>query len=280
MSTSQAMAVSAPDGAGTAPALDLEASARTFIDDGYVVLPRVVSEDKVRKLGDEVVSEFERQRSEGLMFSGGGLFAGHLNCYPGEGARSIYDDLVERGAIDLVRKLSSTQVDALRIGLNLNLPNSVAQNYHIDGSFGAAFLIVNVAVVDTDLVNGAIDLVPRTHAQPYPYWQFAARRVYRASTRVTMKRGDVLVRSSALWHRGMPNKSAVPRPMLALTFGESGAPSSDPLREHGGRIVFETNRFRTDFLGQLRERSYVVMPLAHSAFRFVRSLLGKDGYMA
>jgi hypothetical protein len=73
--------------------------------------------------------------------------------------------------------------------------------------------------------------------------------------------------------------SQTPRPMLAMTFGEISAPDGDPFRANDGKILFETNRFKTDWLGQLRERSYVAMPSAHSALRFVRSLMGKDGYV-
>jgi hypothetical protein len=93
-----------------------------------------------------------------------------------------------------------------------------------------------------------------------------------------MKRGDVVIRKSTLWHRGMPNRSQAVRPMLAMTFGETMAPSGDPFADNGGKILFEANRFKTTLLGRLRERTFVALPQAHSAIRFVRSVLGKDGY--
>jgi ectoine hydroxylase-related dioxygenase (phytanoyl-CoA dioxygenase family) len=258
--------------------LDIEALARAFAEDGYVVVKGVVSPDKLAAFGESLVREFERVSAAKELFSGGGLIAGHLNCFPGEGARFVHEELGASGVMDLIRKISPTQADALRVGCNMNFPKSVAQNYHLDGNFNASFLVVNVAIVDTTLVNGAIDVIPKTHRRPYKYWEFAAGRVYRGSTRLPMQRGDVLIRKSTLWHRGMPNRSQAPRPMLAMTFGESSAPKGDPFREHDGKIVFETNRFNTNLLGQLRERSFVAMPLAHSALRFVRSLMGKDGY--
>lgn len=264
--------------AGREP-LDVAALRRTYEDQGYVVLRDVVSKDKLARLGETLIEEFETQRRGNRLFVGGGLFAGHLNCFPGEGARFAYDELVERGVMDLVRKIAPAHAEAMRIGCNMNFPGSVPQNYHIDGSFSASFLILNVAVVDTDLVNGAIDIVPRTHMRSYPYWRFAAGRVYRASTRLPMQRGDVVLRKSSLWHRGMPNNSRTPRPMLAMTFGESMAPAGDPFRANDGKILFESNRFKTTLLGRLRERSFVALPQVHSALRFVRSVLGKDGYM-
>ena len=256
--------------------LDIPALLSVYADQGYVVLSDVISKDELERLGESLTQEFQRQQRSGLFL--GGIVAGHLNCFPGEGARFVYDELVRRGVMDLIRAISPTQADDLRVGCNMNFPKSVAQNYHIDGSFSAAFMVLNVAVVDTDLVNGAIDVIPRTHVRPYRYWEFAARRLYRASTRLPMKRGDVLIRTSTLWHRGMPNRSTAPRPMLAMTFGEAVAPKGDPFATYDGKITFEANRFKTTFLGQLRERTFVAWPQAHSAIRFVRSVLGKDGY--
>lgn len=259
--------------------LDLEGLFRSFSNDGFVVLRNVISRDKLSGFRDALFAEFAQRSANGL-FSGGGRIAGHLNCYPGEIARFAYDELGERGVIDLVRRISPEQVGAMRLGCNLNFPKSVPQNYHLDGLFSESFLIVNVAVVDTDLVNGAIDVIPRTHLRPYEYWQFALGREYRRSTRVPMQQGDVLVRKSTLWHRGMPNRSSAMRPMLAFTFGEDCAPTGDPFAQNGGKILFEPNRFRTNWVGQIREHTFVKVPLAHSAIRFVQSLLGKDRYVA
>ena len=69
---------------------------------------------------------------QGLPFKGGGLVSGHLNCFPGEGSRFVYDELAERGVVDLVRSYRPDIADSVRATLNFNLPGSVAQHYHID----------------------------------------------------------------------------------------------------------------------------------------------------
>ena len=81
--------------------------------------------------------------------------------------------------------------DAVRATLNLNLPGSVAQHYHIDDAYLKEFLICNVAVVDTDLANGAIDVLPGTNREFYKFWRYALERKYRLTTRVPLQRGDV-----------------------------------------------------------------------------------------
>jgi hypothetical protein len=162
--------------------------------------------------------------------------------------------------------------------MNYNLPGSVAQHYHSDGLYTEEFLICNVAVVDTDLDNGAIDVLPGTHRRFYKFWRYAVERKYRLTTRVPLRCGDVILRKSTVWHRGMPNHTATPRPMMAITFGEDGAPDGDPFAVNDGAPYFFPNWYAPTRLGRLRERAYVAAPITYSAYRFVRSLYGNKGY--
>jgi ectoine hydroxylase-related dioxygenase (phytanoyl-CoA dioxygenase family) len=258
---------------------DLGQLKQAFAKDGYVVLRNVVSKDKLTALRARLMDELEHSKSSGELFAGGGSISGHLNCFPGAESRFAYEELEAAGVVDLLNALYDRPL-AQRVGLNMNLPKSVAQHYHMDGIFAEDFMIANVAVVDTDLVNGAIDVLPGTHTRFFKFWRYAVERQYRGTTRLPLQQGDVLVRTSRLWHRGMPNMSQMPRPMLALTFGEKSAPSGDPYQVNGGKIRFEPNWYRTNLLGQLRERTFVAAPITYSAYRFVRSLVGNKGYAA
>jgi hypothetical protein len=93
-----------------------------------------------------------------------------------------------------------------------------------------------------------------------------------------MSQGDVLLRPSTLWHRGMPNRSQAPRPMLAFTLGEKEIRTDDPFEYAGGRVEFQTNWFTTSLLGRLRERTTVMAPVTYSAYRFAHSLFSNKGY--
>ena len=84
-------------------------------------------------------------------------------------------------------------------------------------------MIANVAVVDTVIENGAIELVPGTHKRFYKYTRFVLERRHRDGVSVPMNAGDVLIRSSNVWHRGMTNRTSVPRPMLAMTWEDGGS---------------------------------------------------------
>jgi ectoine hydroxylase-related dioxygenase (phytanoyl-CoA dioxygenase family) len=258
----------------TMSSTEIDELRRALDQEGYAVMRSVVPEAEVQSFDEAIRAEY----STAEKFRGGGSFSGHLNCFPGEMSRFFLDAIGEAGIVDAVHALRPNSSNAVRATLNFNLPGSVAQHYHMDGLYTEDFLICNVAVVDTDLVNGAIDLLPGTNRRFYTFWQYALQRKYRSTTRIPMKRGDVLIRTSTLWHRGMPNKSSTPRPMMSMTFGEKSAPDGDPFAVHDGKLFFYPNWFKTSRLGQIRERTFVVAPLTYSAYRFVKSLRGKRGF--
>jgi ectoine hydroxylase-related dioxygenase (phytanoyl-CoA dioxygenase family) len=250
---------------------DLDNVADALRDDGYVVIRDVVPKDQLARFADALDAAYETAEK----FKGGGSITGHLNCFPGRTASFAYDAISERGIVATVHEIRSGRDNSVRATLNYNLPGSVPQHYHIDGLYIEDFVICNVAVIDTTVHNGAIDLLPGTNREFIPYWKFSLKRTSRLSTQIEMAQGDVLLRKSNLWHRGMPNKSDAPRPMLSITFGEKSAPQSDPFE---GDVTFYPNWYNTSRLGVLRERTFVAAPISYSAYRFVKSLRGGRGY--
>jgi hypothetical protein len=272
-------------GASAGPPLSAEQSRHlreSFALDGYFILRGIVSKEKLSQFRTTLLEEYGRARSSGELPAGGGTLSGHLNCFPGAESRFAYDSLRTAGVLDIVNAIYPGSVDALNVGCNLNLPNSVTQHYHTDSPFLGAFMVVNVAVVDTDLVNGAIDVVPGTNRKFYKYWRFAVERPHRNHERLRLGQGDVLVRASTLWHRGMPNRSSTPRPMLAFTFGNKAVSTTkeDPFQLNEGKVLFYENWFRPTRLGRLRERTFVTAPFTYDAYRFVRSMFSNKGYAA
>jgi len=255
---------------------EIESLKQAYARDGYFIVPNVVSPEHLTELHLALSREFEMASDSGALFSGGGLVSGHLNCFPGAGARFAYDTLQDRGIIDLIKQLHPNVLRMPNVGCNFNLPGSHTQHYHIDRPFTRDFMIANVAVVDTVVENGAIDVVPGTHKRFYKYTQFVLERTRRNAVRVPLNRGDVLIRSSNVWHRGMTNRTSVPRPMLAMTWEDGGSDYPDPFGVDGGKIRFLPNWFKPTRLGRLRERLFVKVPLTYSALRFARSLLDSE----
>lgn len=254
---------------------ELERCQQEFASNGYFVLRNIVAPEGLSELHRGLSREFDAAAKSGALFSGGGLVSGHLNCFPGAGARFAYDTLQERGIIDLMKQLHPSVVRMPNVGCNFNLPGSHTQHYHIDRPFNRSFMIANVAVVDTVIENGAIDVIPGTHQRFYKYTRFVLERRHRDGLRIPMKQGDVLIRSSNVWHRGMTNRTSVPRPMLAMTWEDGGNNNPDPFSANGGQIRFLPNWFKPTPAGRLRERLFVKVPIAYSALRFARSLVDK-----
>lgn len=266
------MLATATGNSPSAQRVDFEEASRSFEREGFVIFRSLVDRDLLARHAQELFDAFDQANADGPLFAGGGgMVMGHLNCFPGEQTRVVYETLVASGVIDFVRKLWPKSVRPPNVGCNFNLTRSRAQNYHMDGYAAAAFPIVNVACVDTDNVNGALDVLERTHAREYKYWQVVRQRP--RSIRVPLKQGDVLVRSSMLWHRGMPNRSSRARPMLAFTWEGGGSNADDPFRQNDGKITFYPNRYTANVAGKFQEHAYVLAPRASALARFAISLI-------
>jgi ectoine hydroxylase-related dioxygenase (phytanoyl-CoA dioxygenase family) len=255
---------------------EIKAAKETYARDGYFILRSVVSEELLAGLHASLKEEFDRVTTSGELFSGGGLVSGHLNCFPGAGARAVYETLQERGVIDLIRELHPNANRMPNVGCNFNLPGSHTQHWHLDRPFNKEFMIANITVVDTTPQNGATDVIPGSHKRFYKYTQFVLERIARNNKRVVTNRGDVVVRSSNVWHRGMTNLTSTPRPMLAFTWEDGGSNLPDPFNFNDGKIRFLPNWFKLTPMGRLRERLFVKVPATYSALRFARSLVDSE----
>jgi hypothetical protein len=255
---------------------EIAAAKQAYAKDGYFILRNLVAGDRLAELHASLSQEFDRMSRSGELFKGGGLVSGHLNCFPGAGARFVYETLQQRGVIDLVKELQPNVVRMPNVGCNFNLPGSHTQHWHLDRPFNQEFMIVNVTVVDTTAENGATDVIPGSQQRFHKYTEFVLKGMARNNQRVLTSRGDVVVRSSNVWHRGMTNNASVPRPMLAFTWEDGGSKLPDPFAWNDGKIRFMPNWFKLTPMGRLREKLFVKVPASYSALRFARSLVDSE----
>ena len=248
---------------------------RDLANDGYAVLKGVVPREPLAELHLQLLDAYQASAK----FAGGGSIMGHLNCFPGEAARLIYEALRDCGLVAAIIASRPGKPNDMFARVNWNLPGSCAQHWHMDGTFVRDFIICNVAIIDIDRINGPTEVIPGSHRQFCPYWRFVTERRTRLSAAVPLHQGDVLIRTSTLWHRGTPNRSGAVRSLMSLSFGEKEAGPEDPFETNGGGITFYPNWYdnatRADIL---RERLEKTLPVTRSAGRLAKSLLGDRGY--
>ena len=109
---------------------EIDSYKETYARDGYFIVRNVVSRERLAELHKAMAKEFDSLSKSGALFAGGGLVSGHLNAYPGPGARFAYDSLEEYGIIDLIKQLDPNVVRLPRVGANYNLPGSHNQHAH------------------------------------------------------------------------------------------------------------------------------------------------------
>ena len=86
--------------------------------------------------------------------------------------------------------------------------------------------VVNIPVVDMTPENGSTELWPGSHNDTtmsddlgdikVPEAALERRRTIHPPVQPATRCGGVLIRDIRLWHRGMPNRTLTPRPMIAM----------------------------------------------------------------
>jgi hypothetical protein len=190
---------------------------KNFTENGFVILKDFLSNkflsDSYKELKEETLLEFSKLTKNDM----GGFISGNLNVFPGKYSQIFLDALLENNLGNIIEKLSQKTLSEFNVlvGGNLNQQYSYNQHFHTDGGFNNEFLIVNLATEDVTELNGPLEIAPGTHKNDLPYWKFV---VHKKRKRILLSRGDIIIRSSALWHRGTKNISRKPRFLLAFTF--------------------------------------------------------------
>ena len=207
--------------------LDAVAATRDIEENGFVLLRDVVSKEQLGCPGRTHPRRVRAAaRQSGELFAGGGSLSGHLNCFPGEGSTVR----PRRSRPHTASSTSSTTSRLMEPAVSGPTATSTsrAASPSTTTSTGTTRRPSTCAPSPSSTLTSAT--APSTCSQERTAGSTSSGstpcgRKYRLSTRVPMKRGDVIIRKSTLWHRGMPNHSTAMRPQLTFTFGEGGAPT-------------------------------------------------------
>jgi hypothetical protein len=174
------------------------------------------------------------------------------------------DVLLNDMVLDVTTALLGTPVKNTMYSGNTAMPSEHRQPVHADSghlwprlevAHPPVQLVVNIPTVDVSAENGSTEIWPGTHRDititsdkdiKIPPDVLTRRRAEIPPIQPAFRRGSVLIRDVRLWHAGMPNHTAYPRPMIAMIhvspWLETGTPLTFPLES---REFFEHPRLRT-----------------------------------
>jgi hypothetical protein len=241
----------------------------SYEDNGYVLIKNFIKSDDFNLICEnfkkDTLIEFNK-----LEKNIGGNLMGNLNIYPGTYGKNIFDILDKKKLNDLIEKITKKKFHDFDIisGGNLNFQFKFNQHFHTDSKFHNSFLIINIATENIDEKNGPLELVPGTHKTKLPYWKFIFKK---PKKKISMERGDILIRTSNLWHRGTKNSSKESRLLLNFILKDkiNEKPNYDFLNNN--KLQIFNNLFKSNILGSIRENFYTRLSYFYVLFRLIRS---------
>ncbi len=240
---------------------------------GFIILRDFISDESFssvcKDLKEEVLVEF------GKLKKTGGSLMGNLNVSPGVYAKTIFQKFNTQKFQEIIEQISRKKISNFDVisGGNLNFQYKYNQHFHTDSKFKDSFLIVNVVTEDIYEDNGPLEILPGTQKENFPYWKIAFKKSYK----IIAKKGDLIIRTSNLWHRGTKNISKNPRLLLAYTFRDK-INLDAKLDFEDRKLSISNNIFKTNLKGILKENFYTRFSYIYIIYRFLRSIITKKHF--
>lgn len=201
--------------------------------DGLVVLQNVVSLEHLDVLRERMLADVEQLLArEDAPFN---WHTGNIQQDPPPFPPYLFHDvLLNDQAVAVTRAVLGPRVKNSFYSGNTAMPSTRRQPVHVDTgqlwrgltvAHPACSLVVNIPVVDMSPENGSTEIWPGTHLDTtvsrydeleIPLQKLNERRMQVPPEQPVVPRGSVIIRDIRLWHAGMPNRTAVPRPMIAM----------------------------------------------------------------
>jgi hypothetical protein len=224
----------------------LDEAVRALRADGFVVLKNVVDLAHLDVLRDRMFEDIAALRARNdAPFNWN---VGNLQQDPPPFPPFLFRDVLLNDLVVAVTKaVLGPGVKNHFYSGNTALPGDQRQPVHadtghlwegLDVAHPAVQLVVNVPVVDMSPENGSTEIWPGTHLDTsvsvHQDIKVAPEAVERRRAQIlplqpTVPRGSALIRDIRLWHAGMPNRTQIPRPMIAMIHAARWFETGDPL---------------------------------------------------
>ena len=240
-----------------------------------IVIKNFIDPEILQKINDDLMRCLENFLTEEKKL--GGQRYGHLNATIGHHADTILGQVNEKGLLKKIEKEYDLNIEDyfLTCACNINLPGSKKQHVHRDTNFDDSKIIINIPLVDVNEDNGSIEVYPGSNGEPLSFLDFLLSKNKYPPKRINTILGDIFIRDSNLFHRGMDNLTNTPRSMVAITLSkkELATPSEIAAPFGGGKVDFMNNWFEDDLFGKITETIYMYLPVIRSIKRILASLI-------
>ena len=246
-----------------------------YSSNGYIHLKKIEKTAYNYNQLENFESELLKKLSEENLKKLPGYLMGNLNFSPGKFGIDVWNNLLQKEINIIFKNILKEDLNDYEIvyGGNINFPKGGKQYFHMDGNFVPKRYIVHFATSDITFLNGPTEILLSSHKKWLPFWKILFSKLKKR--KLTMKKGDILLRPNILWHRGTKNNSEKPRPIL--TFILTKKKSENSYSEKNNNIFFYKNIFNEGFKGKFVEFIYVKLGILFLVYRFFRSFFVKHG---
>ena len=246
-----------------------------FKENGYILLKQFISDNSFAEICEnlkkDLLAEYKNLDKKSL----GGFVMGNLTTYPGKYSKIIFDLLIKSGLDRIIEQITRDKFSEfdISIGGNFNLPGGFNQHFHTDGLFGSNLIIVQVATENVNKFNGPLEIVLNTHKSYFPYWKFFFKK--NKTLKFLLSRGDIVIRTGDLWHRGTKNISKETRYLLGISLTKKKNNVVKNNFDENNQVNFISNMFKADFFGKIREIIYTRFKYIYIFIRLIKSFFEK-----
>ncbi|HEY0698694.1 MAG TPA: phytanoyl-CoA dioxygenase family protein, partial [Micromonospora sp.] len=205
--------------------------------DGITACRGAFDVDWVRQVAEDVDVAFAEARSRPDGAVGRGPERWYVEIHP-EQLRGFVDLVTHPWVVSVCRAVLGPDYEIVELGFDTPFPGAAYQPWHRDFPMPEetrlrrrlTSLAFNLTTVDTVEEMGPFEIAPGTQwddGRAFEHEMFPPRELHpryeQRAVRKYPQRGDISARSALTIHRGTPNVSRTPRPVLVLGVDAPGA---------------------------------------------------------
>lgn len=245
-----------------------------FEKNGFVILDTNLDSSEIfNNTVDKIYKEIDHLILNREFKNYGGYMMGNFGINQGSLGKKLFSLLFQKDFIDLFESLIDNKIDnySINYGGNLTLAKKGLQHFHMDGDFKKEMYLVSIATEDINLMNGPTEICAGSHKKSLSFWKFFFSK--KNKLKLTLNKGQVLIRKHNLWHRGTKNNTDRYRLLLSFVFIPINKKNQVvPISEN---LEILPNFFKSNISGKIQEFLYVHLRIFHIFFKLIYSFLLK-----